>query len=106
MHGLDQRTGRLYQRVVGMKGMNTASPARSLPDGESPNLSGALLSTGNIVPGKVKGAAAFTSPGQARRPKDPISKYRSRRMRAAGKKKPPRRAASNSRDSSVWIRRK
>jgi len=42
--------------------MNAASPSRSLPDGESPGIYGALLSTGSIVPAKVKGDAAFTSP--------------------------------------------
>jgi len=62
MRGFDDQTSRLYQRVVGLRGMNSASPARSLPDGESPSLSGVLLSTGNIVPGKVGGDAAFTNP--------------------------------------------
>jgi len=42
--------------------MNAAAPSRSLPDGESPGIYGALLSTGSIVPAKVKGDAAFTSP--------------------------------------------
>lgn len=59
MRGFDEQTGRFFQKVVGLRGMDSASPARSLPDGDSPNLKGVLSITGHIVPGKVAGDAAF-----------------------------------------------
>lgn len=61
MRGFDEQSGRLYQRVVGLKGMNTAAAPRGLTEGESRYAKNVRLSTGNVLPGKIAGAAAFAN---------------------------------------------
>jgi len=63
----DEKTGRIIQRVVGMQGMNTLAPRRSLQEGEATYTDGVRVRSGKVVPGKEStGTEAFETfaPGQ------------------------------------------
>lgn len=49
----DEKTGRIIQRVVGMRGMNTLAPRRALQEGEATYTSNVRVRSGKVVPGKV-----------------------------------------------------
>lgn len=63
----DEKTGRIIQRVVGLKGMNTLAPRRALQEGEATYTDAIRVRSGKVVPGKVStGVEAFDTfaPGE------------------------------------------